>query len=244
MSTPDCLVVVPVHNRPYYTAMALPMILADAAACSRVRDVYLVDDRSRPPTRAVLDALAALPKVHRVQLPAAWAASSTGALRWLLDHAGRGLDPYETPYIAKVDNDILIPHGYFAHLLNLLDLHPDLGFVGMRESPTYPICAAYDEIVPARFIGGVGVFRTLALQSAPMPAYQRFFGFTELQEFARRCGWRAAWTSTSTNTNLDASPWSCVDSYVQTGDGRKLVIENQAVWSRPPFDDGGGRDAP
>lgn len=83
----------------------------------------------------------------------------------------------ETEYFAKIDSDVMLPHGWLDECISVMDAHPELDLLGIEavgrvgDGPrTYK---------RAEHVGGIGLFRRRAFKTLPEP--QGRFGFTAWQ---------------------------------------------------------------
>jgi glycosyltransferase involved in cell wall biosynthesis len=88
------------------------------------------------------------------------------------------------PVLAKTDNDAMLPPGWLAASLKVLDAHPELSLLGIEamypHSEDMEIPRSY---TPAQFISGLGLYRREAFARSLPEAYDKWFGLEEWQMF-------------------------------------------------------------
>lgn len=126
---------------------------------------------------------------------------------------------------AKIDNDIIVPGGWFTALAEVLDDNPELELLGMEPgmSGEPPWKHGDDPFVrysylPSLHIGGVGMMRRSAFQRLPELVPNGRFGFTEWQhQWNPVRGWLMPDLSMFSLDFLPIDPWrSITDEYRKT----------------------------
>jgi hypothetical protein len=92
------------------------------------------------------------------------------------------IDRAQTPLLAKIDNDVMVPPHWLGESLVVVDRHPELSLLGLEAF--HPIVAAPDPdrgYAPADFVSKLGLYRRAAFAaSQPVPS-QRWYGFAAWQ---------------------------------------------------------------
>lgn len=91
---------------------------------------------------------------------------------------------WRAPYLAKIDNDTMVPAGWLNVCVEQLDANPQIDLLGIEamfgcegDPKEKRRCQ------PSTHIGGIGLFRREAFERCGLPDVQaeRYFGFTEWQ---------------------------------------------------------------
>jgi hypothetical protein len=93
---------------------------------------------------------------------------------------------------AKVDNDIVVPPGWLAALVSVMEVNPELELLGMEAGMSARKADVPGERTwtPSSHIGGVGLMRHSAFKHRPPLVPDGRFGFTEWQhEYGPVRGW-------------------------------------------------------
>jgi glycosyltransferase involved in cell wall biosynthesis len=216
-------VIFSVFNRLEYTELTLPKMLHEAIQPSGlIEQVRIYDDMSTDGSSEFVEGV-----INRV------APISPFEILHIRKEIGNSTfqtnDTYkntQSKYLVKIDNDILIPTGYFKTLHWLMEKHESIGFLMMPETADFPFIKDKELSINDRtHIGGVGAFRrSIFEKQGDIEGKARFFGFTAYQKKAKQdLGVRACELVGSGNTNLDASPvYSRVKYYEQMGWGRNM----------------------
>jgi hypothetical protein len=99
------------------------------------------------------------------------------------------LDVCEAPLLAKVDSDLVVCPGWLERLLDVAERNPQLDAIGME--PGFVHEPPRNGYVPARWIGGQGLFRTSLFKRHRLRQTERYFGLTEVLRRHAECGWVA-----------------------------------------------------
>lgn len=170
------------HNRLAFTTESFRWLLKNTD-WDLVDRLVVYDDASTDGTLDhLVDAIRATPVP--VEIHSAAHGSPVAAM---LDHLSRP----GAPLFAKVDNDVCVPPGWLATMLDVLDRHFKVELLGMEAGMSGVAGrdgALFDGVygvTPATNIGGIGVFRRSAFESRkPMRADGRY-GFSEWQHTYR-----------------------------------------------------------
>lgn len=208
-------VIYPVHNRFYYTAMTFPRVLHECIETES--KLFIYDDNSNDGSSEFIQNL-----IERSKYKVNYFRHSIGNSTYCIN---KTLDLGNAQFLYKVDNDILIPHGAFVHMIK--HIPKDVGFMMMKETRGFPYIKKPAKIEKKTHIGGVGLFRREAFSNARIKVDGRFFGFTNFQN---QSSWGKAMIN-SGNTNLDMCPWySRSKEYQQKGYGR--ILNNvKSIWT-------------
>ena len=92
------------------------------------------------------------------------------------------IESAQSPILAKVDNDAMMPPGWLLQCLQVLDRHPELMLLGteaFNPAPTRPdILFSY---TPAEFISGLGLYRKQAFARCKPVPFGKYWGLEEWQ---------------------------------------------------------------
>jgi glycosyltransferase involved in cell wall biosynthesis len=178
-----------------------------------VRELVVNDNHSVDGTREWLEhAVRECPASHRYIK--ANHLSPVAAMNGFIESA-------QTPILAKVDNDTMLPPGWLGQSLAVLEKYPELVLLGIEAM--YP--HSDEEVVrsysPADFISGLGLYRRHAFsRSRPQPI-GRWFGLEEWQ-MARGPGLVRGWINPAICTflldRIPFEPWrSYSEKYIARG---------------------------
>lgn len=147
--------------------------------------LYVYDDGSTDGTREWLeDAVRACPQEH--YFVRCHYHSPIGVMN-------AHVDKTDAEWFCKVDNDILLPHGWSEAMCSVIDSH-DIDFLGMEAGmsgqPEDGWDGGYGPNWDCSHIGGVGLMRVGAIKRYPRPVPNGRFGWTESQhKFKRKMAW-------------------------------------------------------
>lgn len=215
-------VVYPMHNRLEYTKLTFPKVLDEVRKSEDiVGELRIYDDVSDDGS---LEFVENLIQKNDFKQKIVFTRKKIGNSTFQINNT---ISNSNLPYIVKVDNDILIPTGYFEHLNWLMDKHLDIAFLMMPEVSDFPFIKPKSElsIKDRSHIGGVGAFRRSVFEKQGLiNSEKKFFGFTAYQTRAmQELNVRACELVGSGNMNLDASPvYSRVNYYESKGWGRNM----------------------
>lgn len=208
----DLVVIYLCYNRLEYVQMTFPRLLDECRRSSRFAHLYIYDDESTDGTSEFITGLPLEEFLNgRVTYERRPSRSSTKQITWTVERT-------DAPFIAKIDNDRLLPEGCLDAGMALMDQNPKVGFLGFEP----PVEDKMPGLVPplslqsVRHTAGVGIFRTKVFHTAgPIESKGIFFGFTKYQHHAYRlCRWRACRINGLWATNLDmSSSYSRVTQY-------------------------------
>lgn len=129
--------------------------------------------------------------------------------------------------LAKIDNDVIVCPGWLDVMLDVLSASPRLDALGMepgfgaRYSMTFGL-AEKRVWKPARWIGGVGLFRTGIFRGARLRQNDRYFGLTAFWRRYATTGWITPDLPVFLLDKLPFEPWrSLTQRYVAAGWSRE-----------------------
>ncbi len=124
---------------------------------------------------------------------------------------------------AKIDNDIIVPGGWFGLMAGVMTANPELELLGMEPGmsgrrPDEDDSHNLYHYEPASHIGGVGMMRRSAFQRLPEPVPNGRFGFTEWQHTHNPDrGWIKPDLRMFSLDFLPVEPWqSLTEQYMKT----------------------------
>jgi glycosyltransferase involved in cell wall biosynthesis len=219
-------VIYPMFNRLEYTKLTFPKMLHEAIRSHNlIEQIRVYDDNSMDGSSDFVKTI-----IERLEME--------GKLPFEVLHIRKsiGNSTYQTndtykhtnsKYLVKIDNDIIIPTGYYETLNWLMDKHESIGFLMLPEVADFPFIKDKKDLSlhDRTHIGGVGAFRrSIFVKQGDINSDKKFFGFTAYQNKAKNdLGVRTCELRGSGNTNLDASPvYSRVKYYEQMGWGRNM----------------------
>lgn len=215
-------VIYPAFNRVEYTMLTFPKLIHECIKYEKhIEKVFVYDDNSDDGTSLILQTLI---DKHKDKVNFEYIRQKIGNSTFQTNNTYKNTD---SKYLVKIDNDILIPTGYFEHLHWLMDKHESIGFLMMPEVGDFPFIKPKEELSlhDRTHIGGVGIFRKEIFDKlGDINSNQKFFGFTQYQNLAKKqLGVRTCELRGSGNMNLDASPvYSMVKNYEEKGWGRNM----------------------
>jgi GT2 family glycosyltransferase/SAM-dependent methyltransferase len=137
------------------------------------------------------------------------------------------------PVLAKTDSDAMLPPGWLAQGLAVLDRHPELEMLGIEAmNPLDPDPAAVRGYTPAEFISGLGFYLRAAFRRGYPTPYEKYFGLEEWQ-VAQGPGLVRGWIAPALSVFLldrhPHEPWASLSAdYVRRG--------WQRAWPKYPTD--------
>lgn len=141
-------------NRLEYTKTSLAN-LVETTNWGLVRRLIIHDDGSTDGTAEYLDGLYLAEKIGRTVTHAnTKIGSPTGVMNC---HIDRGAE-----FLAKVDNDAMMPPRWLDESLAVMDRHPELNLLGLGA--WMPVGAGQRTYEVAKAIGGIGLMRTKAFE--------------------------------------------------------------------------------
>lgn len=179
-----------------------------------VRELFVVDDGSKDGTRQWLEDQASLvpaaTRFIRTRL-----GSPVAAMSLFLDLA-------KAPFLAKIDNDAMLPAGWLSQSLQVFQLHPELHLLGIEAiAPSHASSEIIRTYTPSSFIGGLGLFRHEAFTGSRPSPENIYYGFTEWQMAQGQNlirGWLTPALPVFLLDRLPIEPWkSLSETYIKQG---------------------------
>jgi glycosyltransferase involved in cell wall biosynthesis len=195
-----------------------------------IRELVVNDDGSTDGTREWL-----VDNLTRVPVPSRLAVSTFGSpIAVFSDFIARA----KAPFIAKTDNDVLLPPHWLRESLAVLLAHPELTFLGIEAIQTHALThAGPRSFASARWISGLGLYRREAFaKSLPQPLH-RWFGFEQWldrQNPPLVVGWMAPGMPLVLLDRVPFEPWrSMTEAYVANGWQRRWheYEPNSTLWN-------------
>jgi glycosyltransferase involved in cell wall biosynthesis len=215
-------VIYPMFNRVEYTRLSFPKMIHECLESkSLIESIFVYDDNSEDGSSEFVQEII---EKYKTQLNIKYIRKKIGNSTFQINNTYKET---ESKYLVKIDNDIVIPTGYFKTLHWLVEKHSDIGFLMMPECGDYPFIKPKTELSvnDRSHIGGVGIFRrSIFVKKGDIVTDKKFFGFTTYQNQAKKeLGVRTCELVGSGNMNLDASPvYSMVKFYELSKWGRNM----------------------
>lgn len=215
------------HNRLRFTQESFRALL-DNTDWQHVDRLLLVDDRSTDGTLAFLEGAVRLSPV-----PAKVMSGEFGGPVAAMNAA---LNETRADVLGKIDNDVIVCPGWLNEMLGVLERGPEVDALGMEPGfgQRYDGFGDQREYRPARWIGGVGLFRTRVFKRRPSQN-DRFFGLTQHWRRHALCAWITPDLPMFLLDHLPFEPWrSLAASYVARNWSRQwpaYAPEFEPYWS-------------
>jgi GT2 family glycosyltransferase len=198
------------HNRLAYVRETWAALVANTDWAG-VHSITVIDDASTDGTQIYLE-----DQVHHLRDERVSAAFATGRFGGPVAAMNAALDVCEAPLLAKVDSDLVVCPGWLERLLDVAERNPHLDAIGME--PGFVHEPPRNGYVPARWIGGQGLFRTSLFKRHRLRQTERYFGLTEVLRRHAECGWVAPELDVFNLDHLPFDPWrSLAEEYVARG---------------------------
>lgn len=120
------------------------------------------------------------------------------------------------PFLAKTDNDTMLPPGWLTASLDVMNRHPELALLGIEAM--YPHNGDADVVrsyIPSPFVSGLGMYRRSAFARSLPQAHDRWYGFEEWQTGSERGlvrGWIAPALPVFLLDRCPFEPWTSLTS--------------------------------
>lgn len=198
------------HNRLDFTKAVTENLIPNTD-WNKVRLIRVHDDGSTDGTQEYLESVKwPVPRefrFNRIGGPVA------GMNAYLKDHD-------DGPEIfCKLDNDVLVPHGWLGDCLRVMDHHRELDLLGIECTTDFPEPAPfYRSYEPAGHIGGIGLMRRRAFAEYGLPVAEGRQGFTQWQTKNAMVikGWLAPSLPVALLDHLPMDPWrSLSEEYIE-----------------------------
>lgn len=198
-------------NRLEFTKASAASTLANTN-WSKVYRVYLYDDNSEDGTRDYLESL-------EWPVERSWRPGKYGGPVAIMNHF---LNLAEPRLFAKIDNDVLLPHGWLDDSLKVFLDNPQLDLLGIECRNDNPQNApfggrGYEEAI---HIGGIGLMRGRAFERYGQPGADGRQGFTQWQHKHPEVikGWLNPPLPVALLDHLPMEPWASLSAeYVRNG---------------------------
>lgn len=226
------------HNRLEFTKATLRALLINTN-WSKVGRFIVYDDASTDGTYAYLSEYLPLITGEYTKIPRAEFKSGVygGPVSVMNDYLAK-LDPHSSQIFAKVDSDTMLPPGWLDECLPVLENNKAdvVNLLGVEAF--YPVVGEHCDrgYEAAKYVGGIGLFRTGAFVTLPRP--NGLFGFTAWQ--TNTPGVKPAWLNPSIPVclldRLPFEPWvSYSKEYIAKGWQRPWknydVEKDKKLWS-------------
>lgn len=212
-------VLYPARNRKAFTEFTFPMLLRQTPWDKlEGGSLYVYEDGSKDGTAQVLTKLCE--QAEKDGVPVKLVHSKFGSPVGVMNHY---VEYAESEFFVKVDNDIVVPEGYFEALLGVIRTPPYVGpvieLLGMEAGRMGPPKEGWDgtyRFEEATHIGGVGIMRTESFGLRRQMVADGRFGFTEWQhEFRPLRGWITPDLMLTSLDQVPLEPWvSLTEQYV------------------------------
>ena len=152
------------------------------------------------------------------------------------------------PWLAKCDNDAMLPPGWLRQSLQVIDSHPELSMLGIEAMyPHSDDPVASRSFAPAQFVSGLALYRRSAFASSLPRPMRKWFGLEEWQ-MAQGNRLRVGWITPSLPVFLldrfPFDPWRAhSDRYIRAGWQRPWPKYDPACtlwhwrWAGQPYDE-------
>jgi cellulose synthase/poly-beta-1,6-N-acetylglucosamine synthase-like glycosyltransferase len=219
----------PTHNRRAFVEASFAALL-EHTDWSRVARLHITDDRSRDQTYEMLCDL-----TRDFPIPVTLTCSAFGGPVAAMNHV---LDRCESGIIGKVDSDCIVCPQWLDRMLEVMDEHPGLDALGTEPGFARPVASTdlKRTYKPARWIGGIGLFRTRVFARRRPAPERRFFGLTNHWRRFAVTGWVDPDLPLFLLDHLPFEPWmSLARDYVRNGWARewpeKYTPDFEPYWS-------------
>lgn len=158
------------HNRLAFTRKTLRTLI-NHTDWTLIRRLVIYDDWSTDGSHAYLKNNVTL----RTELRLTAYGSPVAVMLDYLTH-----DPAD--WVAKIDNDTMVPFGWLNECMAVVHKHPELDLLGIEAMKPVTPGHAERSYSRADFVGGIGLFRTAAFKARKPMEPQGRFGFTAWQD--------------------------------------------------------------
>lgn len=198
------------HNRLAYVHETWAALVAHTD-WSGVGNLCVIDDDSSDGTQVYLEE-----QVRALRDEGVSATFSTGRFGGPVAAMNAALDACKAPLLGKVDSDLVVCPGWLERLLDVAERNPQLDAVGME--PGFVHEPPRNGYVPARWVGGQGLFRTSLFKRRRPRQSERYFGLTQVLRDHAECGWVAPELAVFNLDHLPFDPWrGLAEEYVRRG---------------------------
>lgn len=229
----------PVHNRLEYNQITLPLILEEVRTSESVSSLVIFDDMSEDGTSEWIQSL---PIADFIAKPYIYQRKKIGnsTQQWNMAR-----DLFEADYYANFCNDNLIPLGVCDLFVKVLEQRTSAFGIGgrfqSRQQTVAGVSSAFPVIRPASIETvshiGCGIVRAESFNQlgnvgqSIIPGEERYFGFTQYQNIARKKGWQILRHNGVTVHKLSKSFYSRLRSFHDKGYTRKVYDYPESVFN-------------
>ena len=195
-------------NRLEFTKRSLSSLLANTN-WSLVNRLVIYDDGS---TDGTLEQAAAVSCPKPVEIRAGSYGSPVAIMNDFLDR-----DP--AALFAKIDNDVMLPSGWLDETAAVMQANPALDLLGIEAMYEVAPVSPDRAVIPAEFIGGIGLMRSRAF-NCDRPIAAGRFGFTAWQSQHPQVnkGWLSPALPVCLLDRMPFAPWSVLSAdYIARG---------------------------
>ena len=179
-----------------------------------VQKLFVFDDGSQDGTGEWLEN-----QIRQVPVKTCFVSGTFGSHVAALSHF---IDLSDSPILAKVDNDAMVPPGWLHQSLSVFDRHPELSLLGIEA--LYPINDdpfVERSFTPSASLDGLGLFRRQIFGDSRPTPFNTYYGFAEWIEAQKHiivCGWLTPAISVFLLDRLPFEPWKSLSaSYIERG---------------------------
>jgi len=223
------------HNRLEFTKASLDALYRNTE-WKRVSGLWLFDDASEDGTLELVAAFSNRPGLPKTVMVAGTFGSPIEAMREFFQVAG-------TELVVKIDSDVMLPPGWLGDALDVMEKSPEVDLLGIEaRGETYRSkpSGSFRVADPAKFIGGIGIFRLPSIREALQKMSLscdwhsgKWFGWQSFQSVTQL---RPAWIEPSLNVflldRMPLEPWASLsDEYVRKGWQRPAPYRYGPEWS-------------
>lgn len=194
------------HNRLEFTRETFGA-MARNTDWSRVDRLHVYDDASTDGTRGYLREAVSELIVPTSFVEGKWGSSVSPLVDFIRSS--------KAEIVGKIDNDTMLPPGWLGRCLEVLDRSPELDLLGIEAFAKRGEPVGY---LPARHIGGIGLFRRRAFTTTPS-RNGTYSGFTEWQMRSPcKKGWIRPPLPVCLLDRVPFDPWkSLSERYIRSG---------------------------
>lgn len=227
------------HNRKAFTVESFSALMRNTEQhgdWAKLGKIYVLDDASEDGTAEWLqDAIKRNSRRKSFVFHGERFGGPVAAMNWYLDHSADHIQTF-----CKIDNDFVVPPGWFSEMGKMHLLHPEIDIIGFEPMSTEGVrsCPHERTLSEAPWIGGKGFIRKRGFTYCrPQPGGKNGYGgFTEWQ--FKHGHVPKAWVTPDLPAfgldQLPFEPWiSLTEDYVQRGWQRnwdKYDISMAAYW--------------
>lgn len=216
-------------NRREFTEQSFAMLLANTD-WGDVRALHVYDDGSEDGTLEFLrEKIEECPTEH--YLHEADGQGPVGVMNHYIAELG------DSDYFAKIDNDIVVPPGWLNALTTTALENPRIDVLGCEAGrmgiPDEDFDGFY-KTAHARWIGGVGIFKTKALRERPAMDARGRFGWTEFQRehYSMNVAWIVPDLAISELQRMPIEPWATYSLRYQAKEWERVWPKYHERWTR------------